>query len=202
MNSASQDNTPDVSQLLQDLRDDRFWVRERAAEALGYRGSQAAISGLLRALQDVTSTVRERAAESLARIGSEQALAGLLDTLGNEKVTEMLTRAGSKEVLDHVHHIRAEQTTDTLHQALHHDLYAQRWQAAQALWQLKGAQAIEALLQALQEPEPEGRDQIARPESRQDISDRPDEYTLFDALSRQDFQAAWHLAQDLVRMDP
>jgi HEAT repeat protein len=193
MSSASQDNTPDVNRLLQDLQDDRFWVREQAAEALGYSASQAAIAGLLHALEDKTSTVRERAAEALARIGSEPALTGLLGTLGNEKVAAMLTPAGSKEVSD--------QRTDRLHQALRHDHYAQRWQAAQALWKLEGAQAIEALLQALQEPEPKTPDQIRQDPDPASIADRPDEDTLFDALSRQDFQTAWHLAQDLVQMD-
>jgi HEAT repeat protein len=201
MTSASPDHTPDVKELLRDLRDDRFWVRERAAETLGYRRSQAAITGLLAALGDVTSTVRERAAEALVRIGSEEALTRLHDTLGREKVTEILSRTGLQEVVDDVQQIHLEQTTDTLYEALRHDLHAERWKGAQALWKLKGAQAIEAFLQALQEPEPESQHQIRQDASPAFIPDRPDEYTLLDLLAGQDFQAAWRLAQDLVQVD-
>jgi HEAT repeat protein len=201
MTSASQDNVSDVSQLLKDLRDDRFWVRERAAETLGYRRSQAAVTGLLAALGDATSTVRDRAAEALVRIGSEEALTGLHDTLGREKVTEILSRTGLQEVVDDVQQIHLEQTTDTLYEALRHDLHAERWQAAQGLWKLQGAQAIEALLQALREPEPESQHQSQQDARPASISDRPDEYTLLDILARQDFQAAWRLAQDLVQVD-
>lgn len=201
MVSASQDGAPDVSQLLQALQDDQFWIRERAAEALGYCHSQDAIAGLLQALDDTASTVRRLAAEALARIGSEQALAGLLETLGDEKATEILTRVGSKAAVAHLHHRRLEQATDRLHQALRHDLYAERWQAAQTLWKFKGYQAIEDLLEALRETDLENRDRIREDASLRPIASRPDEYTLFDALSRQDFQAGWHIARELARMD-
>ena len=201
MGSASQDDAPDVSQLLQALRDDRFWVRERAAEALGQSRSQDAIAGLLRALEDTTSTVGRRAAEALARIGSDQAVDGLLDTLGYEKTTEILTRVGSEKAVSHLHHMRSQQAPDRLQQALRHDLYAQRWQAAQTLWKSNGYQAIEELLQALQESDLENRDRIRKDVSLRPLSFRPDEYTLFDTLSRQEFQAAWNIAQDLAQMD-
>ncbi|MDH3603346.1 MAG: HEAT repeat domain-containing protein [Candidatus Tectomicrobia bacterium] len=201
MVSASQDDAPDVGQLLQDLRDDRFWVRERAAEALGHRRSQDAIAGLRRALEDTTSTVSKRAAEALARIGSEQAHASLFDTLGEEKATEILTRVGSKKAVRHVQHMRLEQATERWHEALRHDLYAQRWQAAQTLWKSKGYQAIEELLQALQDADLENRDRIREDASLRPLSCRPDEYTLLDALSRQDFQAGWRIARDLAQMD-
>ncbi len=81
MTSAPQDDAPDVRQWLRDLQHDSFWVRERAAEALGYSRSPEAIRGLQNALSDTTSTVRARAAEALARIGSEHALASLFNTL-------------------------------------------------------------------------------------------------------------------------
>lgn len=201
MVSASQDDAPDISQLLQALRDDQFWVRERAAEALGQSGSQDAVAGLLQALEDRTSTVRTRAAEALARIGSDQALAGLLDTFGYEKTAEILTRVGSKRAVRRVNNMRSQQATSMLRQTLRHDLYKQRWQAAQTLWKIKGYQAIEELLQALQDADLEHRDRIREDASLTPLSCRPDEYTLFDVLSRQDFQAAWRMARDLAQMD-
>jgi HEAT repeat protein len=152
-------------------------------------------------LEDPTSTVRRRAAEALAHIGSDEAITGLLDTLGDEKTTEILTRAGSKQAVGHVHRTRLQHTTGKLHQTLRHDLYAQRWRAAQTLWKIKGYQAIEDLLQALQDADLENRDRLREDARWRPLSSRPDEYTLWDTLSRQEFQAAWHIARDLARMD-
>ena len=199
--SAAPGDAPDVRQLLQALRDDSFWVRERAAEALGHSRSPDAIPGLLHALQDTTSTVRERAAEALIRMGSEQALTGLLKTLGEEKANEILARVGSKEAMDQVHQMRSEQVANRLQQDLRHDLYMQRWHAAQALWKLKGAQAIDDLLQALQEADPEAK-RLRPGASPRALFDQPDEYTLFEALSHQHFRTAWDMARDLAQMDP
>ncbi|ETX07360.1 HEAT repeat domain-containing protein [Candidatus Entotheonella palauensis] len=197
MTFASQADAPDISQLLHALRSDSFWVRERAAEALGHSRSQDAIADLVGALEDTTSTVRERAAEALARIGSEQALAGLFDTLGEEKANEILARARSNEAVDRAHQAHSEQTIDQLQKDLRHEFYARRWRAAQALWKFQGSQVVEDLLQALQEPAPELSSRILD----DSISSRPDEYILFDALYRRDFQAAWYIARDLARIN-
>jgi HEAT repeat protein len=200
--SVARDGEPDLHPLLQALRDDAFWVREKAAEALGASRSPDAVSGLLSALEDRTSTVRERAAEALARIGSERALRGLSATLGEKKANEILARVGATEAVEQAGPMPEEQMTSALQQDLRHDLYEQRWHAAQELWNLQGFQAVEDLLQALQEPALEHRSHTPNDVAAGSPISRPDEYTLFDVLSHREFQAGWHLAQDLVRMDP
>ncbi|PON12124.1 hypothetical protein C2W62_41265 [Candidatus Entotheonella serta] len=197
--SSSQGHAPDIGLLLRDLRHDAFWIRERAAEALGDSRSPEAVSGLLSALADATSTVRERVAEALARIGSDQALAGLKETLGEKEANDVLRRVWAKQAVDERHQIRLEQITDALHHALSHGAYAERWRAAQTLWRLEGSQMIEALLQVLQVSDVEHRAQGRAEASPNPPASRPDEYMLFDALSRQDFQAAWQMARDLAR---
>ncbi len=92
-----------------------------------------------------------------------------------------------------------EPTTDELHHALRHGVYAEKWRAAQTLWRLEGSRVIEVLLHVLQEPAPGSGD---REDANADGTvAKADEYTLFDALFRQDFQAAWHMAQDLAQMN-
>jgi HEAT repeat protein len=195
--AASPDDDSNLRQLLQDLQNDAFWVRERAAEALGRHASPEAIAALQGALDDATATVRERAAEALGRIGSDPALAGLADALGERQASETLARLGAHEAVARLQHVRTAAEVERLRQDLRHSLYERRWDAAQALWALQGAPAVEALLQALRESSLPGQPQIEpRP-----LADGPDEYIIFDALSRREFQAAWNMARDLVRMD-
>jgi HEAT repeat protein len=69
--------------LRQALKDEEWWVRQAAAEALGKIGSPA-IPALLEALKDGMALVRQAAAEALGKIGDPQALPALLEALKDE----------------------------------------------------------------------------------------------------------------------
>ncbi len=70
-----------VAELLKALKDEDWFVRRGAAEALGATRNSAAVPGLLAALKDNDSDVRWVAARALGAIGDASAAPGLLEAL-------------------------------------------------------------------------------------------------------------------------
>src|SRR5688500_11261148 len=77
-------NEPD--RLLTALREARYVLRGRAADALGMLRDPAAVPALLDALRDEVDSVRGHAASALGQIGDQRATAALLDLLGEEDI--------------------------------------------------------------------------------------------------------------------
>jgi HEAT repeat protein len=77
---------PELQSWALDLRDERLWVRERAAAHLAARPDEArgAIGALAAALADPAAQVRQRAARALAAAGAD-ALDCLTVTLGHRR---------------------------------------------------------------------------------------------------------------------
>ena len=77
---------PAVEPLINALRDDSAWVREKAADALGKIGGTRAVEALIESLEDssgtgVRSTVRDKVADALGAIGDARAVEPLIKTL-------------------------------------------------------------------------------------------------------------------------
>ena len=65
--------------MLEALENGSAEIRNSAADALSYIGSEQAVPRLLKALEDEDLVVRWSVVEALEYIGSEQAVAGLDD---------------------------------------------------------------------------------------------------------------------------
>lgn len=72
--------------LLTALREARYVLRGRAADALGMIGDAAAVPALIEALGDEVDAVRGRAASALGKIGDSRATEPLLAMLRDEDV--------------------------------------------------------------------------------------------------------------------
>ena len=72
--------------LLTALREARYVLRARAADALGMLGDAAAVADLLSALGDEVDVVRGHAANALGQIGDLRAVDPLIDMLGGDDV--------------------------------------------------------------------------------------------------------------------
>lgn len=94
-----------VERYLGDLSSRSRWAKARAAERLGYFGTEEETAPIAKLLQDEDETVRAVAARSLARIGSEEAVEALVRTLDDPsemtrlRVAENLDRVGRAAVL-------------------------------------------------------------------------------------------------------
>jgi HEAT repeat protein/energy-coupling factor transporter ATP-binding protein EcfA2 len=136
-----------VDSLIENLGDEKLWVRRSAVEALGDIGSDRAIEGLAGVLaKDRYGGVRWRAAEALGRIGSEQGVAPLLTALFAEdkdsyvrwRAAEALGRIGSEQAVAPLLEALAKEKDGGV-----------RWRAAEALGRIGSEQAVAPLLEAL-----------------------------------------------------
>lgn len=73
-----------VPALLQRLQDERWWVRQATAKALGRIADPQTVQALCLALEDKDWSVRRAAAEALGRIGDTSAITPLCYCLGDE----------------------------------------------------------------------------------------------------------------------
>lgn len=87
------------ARLLRVLKDSRYVMRARAADALAQLRDPAAVPALLDALNDPVDMVRGHAANALGQIGDRQAVAPLMAMLGEP---DMLLRWTAAEALGHL----------------------------------------------------------------------------------------------------
>jgi HEAT repeat protein len=128
--------------LIQALRDEDSGVRCKAAVVLGHMGDARAVHPLAQALKDQDKDVRSCAAKALGEIGNERAVEPLTQALGDRlyAVREEAVRA-----LANI----GEPALDSLIGALKHEDRGTRRAAAEALGELGGQRAAEALAEAL-----------------------------------------------------
>ena len=65
------DASPEIDKLIEDLKSDDWRVRKSAAEALGKIGDMHAVEPLIELLEDEDEDVRASAKEALKKLGHE-----------------------------------------------------------------------------------------------------------------------------------
>lgn len=172
----------DVARLIMQLQDSDPVVRQGAATSLGKNGSQPVISKLLKYLKHPDSHIRNSAAEALGYSGSDKAVDGLLEALNNSKPES------------HKHSRKQEMTAlDTIP-----DLFGDselRKVAAWALGRIGSDKAINALLKALDNTEPEMRTDAA--EALGYIGSKKAISASYKALNDSNFWVRWRSARAL-----
>lgn len=168
-----------ISKLLKCLEDSEYYVRTKAAEALGKTHSNNAIDPLVKALSDQESSVRYRAAYALGQIATEDAMKALLKALEHTdsdvrvSVVYSLGQIGTDEAIDGVmqalkdpdYNVRAKAAEvlgknsyyggiNALLQALTDKDHYVRWRAATALGEIGDNAAVTGLLQILKDKNP------------------------------------------------
>jgi len=73
-----------VQPLITALRDETWWAREAAAEALGELKDVRAVQPLIAALKNLNADVQEAAVEALGKIGDPRAVEPLIGLLRGE----------------------------------------------------------------------------------------------------------------------
>ncbi|MBW2637197.1 MAG: HEAT repeat domain-containing protein, partial [Deltaproteobacteria bacterium] len=128
-----------VPSLIDALADESSFVRGKAAESLGALGDDSSLESLKQALKDNTGSVRKEAAKALAKMDWEPSDADMDDRItyliSNERWDELIkvgTPAASKLI-----------------NALDDDDETVRSKSAWILGEIKGQEAIEALIEAL-----------------------------------------------------
>ena len=157
--------------------------------------ADVAVTGLLQVLNNHRSPCREQALAALAHIGSEAAMTGLIKAT-TDSDAQIRTQA-----VAHLNKQASLPATDVLHHALRHDDYERRWQSAQALWDLKGSQAVDDLLLILQDQALHEKDRTQETQSNIPPGTELDEYQLVEALSSGDFEAGWQMARAITQFD-
>ena len=127
------------------LQQDDWRVREAAAIALGESGDERAIPLLIEALQDDAGEVVVQAAFGLGNFKDERVIAPLIQVLGQwDPSTETAARALSRQ---------GEPALQPLLDALRNDDDKISASAAEALGYLGDKRAVDALIEALENPE-------------------------------------------------
>ncbi|MDB9543971.1 HEAT repeat domain-containing protein [Microcystis aeruginosa CS-1036] len=134
-----------VNELNQALEDSDWYVRWKAAKALGKIGTETAIAGLVKALEDSDYDVSGSAAEALGKIGTETAIPGLLKALED---SDRFVRSNAVKALGN---IGSETAIPGLLKALKDSDWNVRWNAAFALGNIGSETAIPGLLKALKD---------------------------------------------------
>ena len=171
-----------IEGVLESAKDEEWYVRMVAAEALGSIGSEQAFERLLELTEDKDGRVRGRAAEELGTIGTEQTverLIGLLKdkdgyvsigvnkafgSIGSEQTVERLLELTEDEdervcrgAAAALGSIGAEQAVERLLELTKDEEEIMRMIAARALGRIGAEQAIERLLELLEEEDFEVR---------------------------------------------
>ena len=166
-------NTEAVSALITALTDEDYWVRARAAKALGQIGSAEAVPSLITTLteaealgqigsaeavsalittsfRDETKWVRARAAEALGQIGSAEAVSALITSFRDKSYGNGLRRKAA-EILGQ---IGSAEAVSALITALTDEDRLHRSKAAEILGQIGSTEAVSALITALKDEDP------------------------------------------------
>ncbi|GET40636.1 HEAT repeat domain-containing protein [Microseira wollei] len=150
-----QTNIKMVEKLQQALNDEDWYVREKAAEALGNIGNPQAVPALIAALKDKDSFSRTNAAEALGNIGNPQAVDALIAALNYE---DWFVRIKAGEALGKIGN---PQAVDVLMSALNHEDMSVSMNAAEALGKIDNLQAVDALMLALNDEDQDVRRKAA-----------------------------------------
>ncbi len=133
-----------VPALIETLRDEDDDVRRQAAGALGEIGD-AAVPALIEALRDESFYVREQAAEALGLIGDAAAVPALIEALRDE---DSDVRRQAAEALGEIGDVTA---VPALIETLRDEDSAVRRQAAEALGEIGDVTAVPALIETLRD---------------------------------------------------
>lgn len=128
------------------LKDANPAVRHHAAHTLGKIGDRHAADALMQALHDTDAAVVMKTAFALGQIGDERAIPALVGVLGHE---DGEVRSALVNVLDTF----GSPAVQPLMQALEHERWQVREQAADALGVIGSREALPALVKALQDPQ-------------------------------------------------
>ncbi|NEP94476.1 NACHT domain-containing NTPase, partial [Okeania sp. SIO2F5] len=126
-----------IRRLIPLLEHSNFFVRGRAAEALGKIGSETVIPELVQSLEDSDSYVRSRAAFALSKIGSETAIEALI---------QLRKKSDSDE------HSSSETAIPGLISLLEYEDSYVCWNAAEALGKIGSETVIPELIPLLEFP--------------------------------------------------
>jgi HEAT repeat protein len=137
------------------LRDNEWFVRGSAAEALGEIGSPEAVAALINALSDNEEDVRVNAARALGKIGSPEAVAGLINALSNNEEDVRINAARA------LGEIGSPEAVAALINALSDNNWFVRESAAEALGKIGSQEAVAALINALSDNEKDVRKNAA-----------------------------------------
>jgi HEAT repeat protein len=176
-----------TAQAIRDTRSRRPAIRARAAEILGQLGHRPAVPGLCRLLRDRNRDMRQVATRALGRIGDPAAVLPLMETLGSDRpvpkhiTAQAVFRLGQSAVpalavaVDHVDAGVREVAIETLGMAGGYsaapgiiralrddDVTDVRVRAARALGTLELPSAVEPLLEATHDGEPEVREKAVQ----------------------------------------
>ncbi len=89
----------ELDRLIRQLKDEDWWMRQAAAEALGSMGGSAAVEPLLTALNDDHPEARRYAVRALGQIGDARAVGAISRLLGDE---EQWVRVAAARVLGEI----------------------------------------------------------------------------------------------------
>ena len=138
------------------IRDGDAGVREQAAWALGMIESATGTEALLPALEDDVAGVREQAAWALGMIESSDAVEGLVRALREDDSADVREQAAWALGM-----IESSDAVEGLVRALReYDSADVREQAAWALGMIEDVAALPALLDAVEDEDPEVREQV------------------------------------------
>ncbi|MEH2128935.1 HEAT repeat domain-containing protein [Nostoc sp.] len=178
-----------VTFLSNSLQDEDFYVRMRAADALGKIGNQEGVSALIKALQDEDSDVRMRAAEALGKIGNQEAVSALIKALQDEysdvrmRAAEALGKIGNQEGVS------------ALIKALQDEYSDVRMRAADALGKIGNQEGVSALIKALQDEYSDVRMRAA--DALGEIGNQEAVSALINALQHEDSDVRMRAADTL-----
>src|SRR5918995_1042850 len=138
-----------VKQLLQVIKDDDWWVRTRAADALGKIGGPRVVDAVIELIRDEDEEVRRAAIEILNQTKDERAVNFLIEATKDkdwwvsERAVDALAEIGSKKALPTLLELLNSNNTRSLPTI------------ARALGKLGDARVIEPMVRLLERPEKE-----------------------------------------------
>jgi len=139
----------DIKHLLQVIKDDDWWVRTRAADALGRIGGPRVVDAVIELIRDEDEDVRRAAIEILNQTKDERAVNFLIDATKDkdwwvsERAVDALAEIGSKKAIPALMDLLNAENTRSLPTV------------ARALGKLGDTRAIEPMVRLLDRPEKE-----------------------------------------------
>jgi len=145
---------PAVEPLIHALGDKNSIVRANAIEALGIIGDIRAEGPLLTPLiEDKDVTVRKYSAEALGRLGDSRALKSLTVALDDRR--SKVQESAREAIQEIIYRMKNKHALTPLHVCLKNRENIVRRMAAEALLELKDPRSVDALIDALNDPDAE-----------------------------------------------
>jgi serine/threonine-protein kinase len=139
----------DIKHLLHVIKDDDWWVRTRAADALGKIGGPRVVDAVIELIRDEDEDVRRAAIEILNQTKDERAVNFLIEATKDkdwwvsERAVDALAEIGSKKALPTLMELLNAENTRSLPTV------------ARAIGKLGDGRAIESMIRLLDRPEKE-----------------------------------------------